>query len=279
MKIFIFSLFFLSLFAFSAKPVEIFSAADFSSAALFDALDSAGGGGTWMEWDDRGVLDPELAKFLLNRDKSIRKNVKHAWLLSRPDKTFLLAVLSQRKSGESLSFHEIGGLSTAKVPLRLEEPLNPETVFRDYKETRRGHFVHFDDSNLQVDVRENEIQFSYLKPDGQALSPVSHFERLPEHQKRQEIQMRKDFYAYEYSLMVQAFIASTRGIFNWQIWHWLSAEWTDDAKIGDREIAALLSLPDQGKFVRIFYKTLPGGASVEMLSNAHGSFLMHIRKR
>ena len=128
-------------------------------------------------------------------------------------------------------------------------------------------------------VRDNEIQFSYLKPDNQALSTVYNFTSLPEHQKQAEIQSRRAFYAYEYSLMIQAFIASTRGLFNWQIWHWYNSDWTEQSQISDREIASILASPDQGKFVRIFFDKLADGDTVEMLSNAHGSFILTIRRR
>ena len=78
--------------------------------------------------------------------------------------------------------------------------------------------------------------------------------------------------------MVQAFVASTRGLFICQIWHWLNDTRTNSAKISSKEIEAILESPDQGKFVRIFFQKLASGGSVEMQSNSHGSFLMIIRR-
>jgi len=258
--------------------VEFSSSKAFSSDALFGKLDSIGGGATWMEWDAEGVLDPEILALVADKKGKVRSDVEHGWYLNVPGKS-KFAVLRKKDSGESLSFYDVPHLTTKPVPLKLSEPLDPKKVFRDYRETLQGHFVHLDDSNLQVIVRENEIQFSYLKPDAQALSPVFQFESLPEHQKNAEIQSRRDFYAYEYSLMVQAFIASTRGLFNWQIWHWYNKEWISKKQISDREIRAVLASPEQGKFVRIFGDKLSDGDTVEMLTNAHGSFILSIRRR
>lgn len=277
-----FSLFFILLFfafALSKNAPETVSPMPFSSGKLFAALDSAGNGATWMEFDSGGILDGEVGKILSDGRGNLKKGFEHAWLLELPGQRFKMAVLSKRGAGEALSFYEIGKLSSRPEPLTLQEPLDPAKVFRDYRETTRGRFVHRDDSNLQVQVREGEIWFAYFKPDLQSLLPVSNWSVLSEAEKRQEIQTRKDFYAYEYSLMVQAFIASTHGLFNWQVWHWLMPEWISGAKIGDAEISRLLSSPDQGRFVRIFFKELPGGDSVEMLSNAHGTFWMMIRRK
>lgn len=263
---------------FAATPVEFYSAKAFSSEALFGKLDSIGRGATWMEWDADGVLDPEIRSLVSDSKGNLRQDVEHGWYLGLPEKS-KFAVLRKKGSGETLTFYDVPKFTTKKVPLKLSEPLDPKKVFRDYRETLQGHFVHLDDTNLQVTVRENEIQFSYFKPDAQALSPIFHFAQLPEHQKQAEIQTRRDFYAYEYSLMIQAFIASTRGLFNWQIWHWYNKDWTVQAHISDREIAAVLASPEQGKFVRIFFEKLSDGDTVEMLSNAHGSFILTIRRR
>ena len=262
----------------AAKPVEFRSSTAFSSEALFGKLDSVGGGATWMEWDADGILDPEILSLVADKKGNVRSDVEHGWYLNVPGKS-KFAVLCKKGSGETLTFYDVSKLSTKPVPLQISEPLDPKKVFRDYRETLQGHFVHLDDTNLQVTVRENEIQFSYLKPDKQALSPVMNFTILPEHQKQAEIQSRRDFYAYEYSLMVQAFIASTRGLFNWQIWHWYNPEWISKKQISEREIAAILASPEQGKFVKIFGDKLSDGDTVEMFSNAHGSFILTIRRR
>ena len=236
----------------AAKPVEFVSVGAFSSDALFEKLDSIGLGATWMEWDADGILDPEIKALVADQKGNIRSDVEHGWYLRVPGKS-KFAVLRKKGSGESLTFYDVPKFTTKKVPLKLSEPLDPKKVFRDYRETLQGHFVHLDDSNLQVTVRDGEIQFSYLKPDAQALSPVFQFSQLPEYQKKAEIQGRRDFYAYEYSLMVQAFVASTRGLFNWQIWHWYNQDWTMQSHITDREIASVLASPEQGKFVRPYY--------------------------
>lgn len=263
----------------SAKPAELYLREGFSPEVLFAKLDSVGPGGTWMEWDPDAILDPEIAKIASDGKGKIFPDVEHGWLLENPAGNGRFAVLRKRDRGEVLAFYDVPKFKPKKVPLEIREPLDPGKVFRDYRETLPGHFVHLDDTNLQVTVRENEIQFSYLNPDRESLVPVPFFDRLPESRKQDEIRMRLDFYAYEYALMVRAFVGSTRGLFNWQIWHWLSKEMTSDAMIGPREVAAVLASPERGKFVRIFFRELSGGYSVEMLSNAHGAFLMNIRKR
>lgn len=262
-----------------ANPSEFYLREGFFPEALFAKLDSVGLGGTWMEWDPDAILDPEIAKIVSDGKGKIRPYVEFGWLLENPEGKGRFAVLRKRERGEVLAFYEVSKIAPQKIPLEIREPLDPRKVFRDYRETLPGHFVHRDDSNLQVIVRENEIQFSYLNPDGESLVPIPFFDRLPESRKQSEIQMRLDFYAYEYALMVRAFVSSTRGLFNWQTWHWLSKEMTSGSMIGRREVAAVLASPEQGKFVRIFFRELSGGYSVEMLSNAHGAFLMYIRRR
>ena len=277
MKKFVLILFWATL-SFAAKPMSLESATRFQAAELFAKLDSISGGASWMEWDADALLDPEIAKIVCDKNGKIRSAIEHGWFVEGKGRKSLFAVLEKNGNGEKISVFEIAKLSTKKIPLDIQEPLNPKEVFRDYQEKIPGQFVHFDDSNLQVIVRENEIQFSYLKPDAEALLPIFDFKNLPELQKQAEIQGRKDFYAYEYSLMVQAFVASTRGLFNWQIWHWVKDTWTKSAKISSKEIEAILGSPDQGKFVRIFFQKLASGGSVEMQSNSHGSFLMIIRR-
>lgn len=265
--------------AFSARPFHVESSERFSSRELFGKLDSVGKGGAWMEWDSGGILDPEIGQILLNEKGTVRAEVENAWLQKGVGGNSVLAVLETKDSGEQLLFYALPELSANPVPLSLREPLDPRKIFRDFRETLPGRFVHLDDTNLQVIVRENEIEFSYMNPDRQPLLPVENFSKLPESRKKLEVQMRKDFYAYEYSLMVQAFVASVRGIFNWQAWHWLDERWTKGSRIGDREIEAILSSPAQGKLVRVFYRKTSSGDVVEMLSNSNGSFLMTVVRR
>lgn len=272
------SLLFLAVAALATPPVVFESAQPFRSEELFQKLDEKGGGGTWMEWDADGVLDSAIAAIVMDEKGQIRRKVEHGWLLNSPNGKKLFALLEKKEKGEKLSFFEIGKISTKKVPLDIKEPLQAQTVFRDYREKLPGLYVHLDDTNLQVAVRQNEIQFSYLKPDAKPIAPIPHFAMLSESQKLLEIQTRRDFYAYEYALMVQAFIASTRDLFNWQIWHWYNKDWISSAMISEREISAILSSPDQSKFVRIFFQKLSSGGFVEMQTNSHGSFLLTIRR-
>lgn len=277
-KVFVFVFAFAAVL-WAAEPLRVESSKHFSSKELFGKLDSAGRGGSWMEFDPDGILDQEIGQILLDAKGNFRSGFENAWLQKGVGESSLFAVLEKKNSGEQLSFYSVPKLSTKPEPLSIREPLDPKKVFRDFRETVPGRFVHLDDTNLQVTVRKNEIEFLYMKPDAEPLLPVENFSKLPESRKKMEVEMRKDFYAYEYSLMVQALVASVRGVFNWQVWHWFDDAWTKGSRIGDREIEALLSSPAQGKLVRIFYRKTPDGTAVEMLSNSNGSFLMMIRRK
>ena len=78
--------------------------------------------------------------------------------------------------------------------------------------------------------------------------------------------------------MVQDIITSIRDLFNWKIWHWYNKDLISSAMISEREISAILSSPDQSKFVRIFFQKLSSGGFMEMQTNSHGSFLLTIRR-
>ncbi|MCK9181435.1 MAG: hypothetical protein M0P13_00955 [Fibrobacteraceae bacterium] len=268
----LFFLFFSSL-VLASEPVIFRSPNPFSSEMLFAKLDSVGKTGTWMEWDSAGVKDVELAKVLQRTVKPL-----NVWLLKNPGENPKLAVLSKKNSGEILSILDLPSFSTKPVPLKISKKLEKERVFRDYAEVGPGKFIHLDDSALKVLVSEHEIRFSYSKPDKQGIALIPDFDKLSRQEKENEIRTRKDFYAYEYSLMVRAFVASIRGLFNWQVWHWYDPAWIKGALIDDRAIEAIISSRDENKMVRIFYVRTSDGNEVEMSSNSNGLFVMTVKR-
>jgi hypothetical protein len=260
--------------AFAASPKTVFeSKTPFAPAVLFGHLDSIGHNGNWMEWDSLGVQDKEIEAILKGE-----KQVQTCWLMQEPSQKPLLAVLTKKGSGAKLAFYELGKVGESPVPLSIHQTLDQGVVFRDYEEVSVGVFQHLDQPSLKAFVTSSGIRFTYSNPDKETLEFTPNYKLLSDLEKRNAVSDYKAFFEYEYSLMLRAFLQSTRGIFNWQAWHWYNPIWRGSAFISDREIQAMLESGTKPAEFRLFYTRATSGEIIEMKTNGNGSYTLEIRK-
>ena len=248
----------------------------FVGGRLFDVLDSVGGTGTWMEWDVNGVRDPSVMKVLDPMLNSSNKP-KMVWLITERDKP-LLAVLLPKGTGEVIVFYELGKFDAKPVPLKLNKVLTPDVVFRDYKQVSETEFVHYDRSNLKISVLDKRIRFTYDNPDKTPLRFDADFAQKTIVEKHAEVNDYLGFLKYEYSMMLRAFVQSTRGIFNWQPWHWYMDSWNSKFMITPKEIEMILSKGIPPEYITVFKAKATGGEVVEMHTTGNGFLEMVITR-
>jgi hypothetical protein len=248
----------------------------FLGGRLFDVLDSVGGTGTWMEWDVNGVRDPSVSKILDPLLNSTNKP-KMIWAITERDKP-LLSVLLPKGAGEVLVFYELGALDASPVPLRLNKVLTPDVVFRDYRQVSEKEFVHLDRPNLKISVLDKLIRFTYDNPDNTPLRYDPDFAKKTIVEKRVEVNDYLGFLKYEYSMMLRAFVQSTRGIFNWQPWHWYMDKWNSKYMISAKEIEMILSKGVRPDYITVFKAKALGGEKIEMRTTGNGFLEMVITR-
>ncbi|WP_290724002.1 MULTISPECIES: hypothetical protein [unclassified Fibrobacter] len=264
--------------AFAAPASKLLGAVDskgeFSGERLFAVLDSVGGTGTWMEWDVNGVRDPSVMKVLDPLLKSNNKP-KMVWVISERERP-LLSVLLPKGTGEVIVFYELASLDAKPVPLKMNRVLSPDVVFRDYRAVSPSEFVHLDRPTLKVVANDKSIRFTYENRDATPLRFDSDFATKTVVEKRSEIRNYRDFFAYEYSLMLRAFVQSTRALFNWQPWHWYMASFNSSAMISDTELEAILSKGVKPAQFTIFKTKAVDGQWVEFKTDGNGFYEMVI---
>ena len=272
------------LFAAPAKqapkvqPAKLFGAVDsrteFPGGRLFAVLDSVGGPGTWMEWDVNGLRDPSVMSVLDPLLKSSNKP-KMVWVLSERDKP-LLSVLLPKGSGEVIVFYELTALDAKPEPLKMNRVLSPDVVFRDYKQVGASEFVHLDRPDLKVSATEKSIRFTYTNRDATPLRYDKDFATKTVVEKKIEIRNYRDFFEYEYVLMLRAFVQSTRALFNWQAWHWYMPAFKKTAMISDKELEAILSKGVPPRSITVFKMKAVDGQWVEFKTDGNGFYEMLI---
>ena len=261
----------------SAKIYGAIEAKDgFLGGRLFDVLDSVGGTGTWMEWDVNGVRDPSVAK-ILDPILNSQNKPKMIWVITERDKP-LLSVLLPKGAGEVLVFYELGKLDGKPVPLKLNKVLTPDVVFRDYKQVSEKEFVHLDRPNLKISVLDKMIRFTYDNPDKTPLRYDPDFATKTLVDKHAEVNDYLGFLKYEYSMMLRAFVQSTRGIFNWQPWHWYMDSWNSKFMITPKEIEMILAKGVRPDYITVFKAKASTGEKVEMRTTGNGFLEMVITR-
>ena len=248
----------------------------FVGGRLFDVLDSVGGTGTWMEWDVNGVRDPSLMNILDPLLNSTNKP-KMIWAIIEREKP-LLAVLLPKGLGEVLVFYELGAFDAKPVALKLNSVLTPDVVFRDYKQVSENQFVHLDRSNLKITASDKLIRFSYDNPDKTPLRYDLDFAKKTIVEKHAEVNDYLGFLKYEYSLMLRAFVQSTRGIFNWQPWHWYMDKWNSKYMVTPKDIEMILSKGVPPEYITVFKAKASGGEVVEMRTTGNGFLEMVVTR-
>jgi len=240
----------------------------FSSTSLFSKLDSIGKNGNWMQYDSTGVLDAFMLKF--------EKKQLASWVLKEPSGSYLLAVLSKASKGERLSVYRFKEINTTPEALKVHSVLDPNRLFLDYKQTSETEFEHLDNPNLKVSVLSDRIRFTYKNEDPNTIFFPTDFKTQNEVEKRALVDQYLAFFEYEYSLMLRSFIQSTRGIFNWQPWHWYLKSWTTGMKISRHELEAILERGVAPSSFRLFYSKAKNGEIVQFSTNGNGYYLMEI---
>lgn len=258
----------------SGRKSRIVAAVDskssFTSERLFAVLDSVGGTGTWMEWDINGVKDPSVMSVL---DPLLKQKDKPSmvWVISEREKP-LMAVLVPKGKGEVILFYELAGLDAKPEKLSLNRVLNPDVVFRDYRQVGAGDFVHLDKPNLKISADEKRIMFTYEKPDASPLRMDTDFKKKNMLEKHSEVMDYMGFMQYEYSLMLRAFIQSTRGLFNWQPWHWYDKNWTREGFMTEHEMEAILVRGVKPDFFTVLKLKAAGGETIEFKTSGNGFY-------
>lgn len=243
----------------------------FSSEALFSKLDSVGKNGNWMQWDSTAILD----RVMMEIEKK-EKTLLARWVLKEPVGSYLLAVLSQVPKGERLSVYRFKEINTTPEPLLVHPILNPDRLFLDYKKVSATEFQHLDNPNLKIIAFPNRIRFTYNNPDAAPLSFSLDYKTMSAIEKKDLVDQYMAFFDYEYSLMLRSFIQSTRGIFNWQPWHWYLGSWTQGMRLSRHEVSAFLEKGVVPPFFRLFYVKTKKGEIIRFNTNGNGSYEMEI---
>ena len=253
----------------SAKLVgAVESKVQFSGERLFATLDSVGGAGTWMEWDVNGVKDPSLMEILDPMLKGANKP-EMVWVITEREKP-LVAVLLPKGAGEVMMFYELKTLNAKPEPLSINPVLTPDVVFRDYKQISETEYVHRDKSTLKVKILPNGMRFTYEKKGEEPLRMENDYASKNFAEKQAILRDYEDYFKYEYSLMLRAFVQSTRGIFNWQAWHWYMPEWNAKFMMSRRELEAILTKGVLPPMFTLFKAKTARGETVEFKCNGNG---------
>lgn len=244
------------------------SKAPFTGEKLFHTLDSLGGTGTWMEWDVNGVKDPSLMEVLIPMLNGENKP-EMVWVLTERNLP-LVAVLLQKGAGEVIMFYELKNLDAKPVKLSINPVLNPTVVFRDYEQVGDNEFVHRDRPNLKARLLPNGFVLTYEKRLDNPIVLDPNYATMTLVEKHGILRDFEDYFKYEYSLMLRAFVQSTRGVFNWQPWHWYMANWNGAYMMKQDELDAILNRGVMPGFFTLFKAKTLQGEIVELRTNANG---------
>lgn len=214
---------------------------------------------------------------VLNPLLSANNKPEMVWVITERVRP-MVAVLVPKAAGEVLLFYELNALDAKPVPLSINPVLSPEVVFRDYRQVSETEYVHRDRDNLKVKLLKNGFLFSYEKRGEEPLRMDPDYATKSYVEKQATLREYEDYFKYEYSLMLRAFVQSTRGIFNWQPWHWYMATWNSSFMMKRTALEAILV---QGVFppmVTLFKTRTKAGETVELRTNGHGYWEMSIVK-
>lgn len=261
----------------SAKVVgAVESKTPFSGERLFATLDSMGGAGTWMEWDVNGIKDPSLMGILDPMLKGVNKP-EMVWVITERSKP-MAAVLLPKGNGETILFYELQTLDAKPEPLAINPVLRPEVVFRDYRQISETEYAHRDKDNLKVKLLSSGMVFSYEKKGDEPLYMVKDYASRTLDEKASILTDYEDYFKYEYSLMLRAFVQSVRGVFNWQPWHWYMPSWNSKWMLKRSELEAILVRGVAPSFFKLFKATTAAGETIEFRTNGNGYSELEIRR-
>ena len=143
-------------------------------------------------------------------------------------------------------------------------------VFRDYKQINDKELVHRDRSSLRVQLLKNGFRFTYEKKEDKPLRMEPDYAQKTFAEKKSILRDYEDYFKYEYSLMLRAFVQSTRGIFNWQPWHWYMPEWNAKYVLKREELEAILIKGVFPPLITLFKAKTAVGETIEFKTNGSG---------
>jgi len=258
--------------SYTSGTAKIVGAVDskhpFSGERLFATLDSVGGAGTWMEWDVNGVKDPSLMA-VLNPMLNSKNKPEMVWVLTERNLP-LVAVLLQKGSGEVLMFYELKKLDAKPEKLSIIPVLSPGVVFRDYEQVSESEYIHRDKSNLKIKMMKNGFLFTYENRVDEPIVLDPSYATKTFVEKRALLRDLEDYFKYEYSLMLRAFVQSVRGVFNWQPWHWYMPEWNGSYMMPREELDAILTKGVMPSAFTLFKAKTAQGEVIEFRTNGNG---------
>ena len=245
----------------------------FADDQLWGLMDWTGGGPGWFEVDMQGVMSTQL--------KDLVQGASQAWVRQGPNTRTLVATLKGKISA-SLEMKALAApLADSKVPLECRFHGNL-SIFDDFsledgaacalKGAQPCHYTHREDSRLRLEVSAKRISMILRVPDAQALPVVDQFSKLSETEQRNEVNDYRAYFNHEFSLMVRSFLATTPGLFNWQLWDWYA--WSSDGMISKDALKAMLATGQKVGSIDVFKMTCKDGRKLRFWSDGQGTLGM-----
>lgn len=248
---------------------------------LWGLLDWVGEGADWLSVDLKAEISSELKKALTYG--SHKPDANMVWVLRQANEIKAVAKLIDLSSGKQRLIVKSFSMPKAKYKTPKFIYQDPNYSFFNYSlvgssmcllQTKpQCGYVHLDDPNLRVKLDGTDISFEYHKPDAKKLLPFKGYNELSSTKQKQLVDDWRGFLRYEYTIMVRAFIHSTRGIFSWQDWQWLD-NWEKNF-ISREEITSFLKvgeIPSSLTLVRFE----SGAKLIEMSCDLNGRYYMRV---
>lgn len=225
-----------------AQSIRWRSPSEIAPALLWRLLDWVGQGTDWVAVDADAWLEPALAR-------TLGQGYEIAWVSRNTKMGAYTAKLSRFSGDHILEVQQVDNpwVNRPAVPLEYvyKDGLGPFSNWRlegnplcMNRTPAQCAFTHLDYPSLQLKILGRELQFLYAKPDGEPLHIPTDYVRMSDPDKRETLEMWHAYLEHEFSVMLKAFIHSTRGLFNWQAWHWQA--WKETGFISKEELSAIL---------------------------------------
>ena len=131
---------------------------------------------------------------------------------------------------------------------------------------------------MKVKLLPSGMLFSYEKKGEEPLYMVADYASKDFAEKNSILTDYEDYFKYEYSLMLRAFVQSVRGVFNWQPWHWYMQAWNSKFMLKRAELEAILVRGVAPAFFKLFKAKTAAGETIEFRTNGNGYSELEIRK-
>jgi len=268
-----------------AESIRWRSPSEIAPALLWRLLDWVGQGTDWVTVDAEAWLEPPLAK-------ALGQGYEIAWV-SRNTKMGAYTAKLKRFSGDHvLEVQQVDNPWVSRPAVELEyvyqEGLGPFSNWRlegnplcMNRTPAQCAFTHLDYPSLKLQLHGRELKFTYAKPDGEPIRIPTDYSRMSDPDKRETLEMWEAYLEHEFSVMLKAFVHSTRGLFNWQAWHWQA--WKEEGFISKEELNAILKSGTAPSIIRVFSIRAQdaqgsGQFDVSFSTDANGHYFMEVLK-